>query len=109
MSSKDSLVAKVQKYTKSGKEIPSDVLSSVYGSGNTLLIRRCEQYNAAYLARETAKDTYDLNKEQIKTDLADLGQKNLDTITDAYANKNTTIDNKKSLINAVRHILPVEH
>ena len=100
MSSKDSLVAKVQKYTKSGKEIPSDVLSSVYGSGNTLLIRRCEQYNAAYLARETAKDTYDLNKEQIKTDLADLGQKNLDTITDAYANKNTTIDNKKSLINA---------
>ena len=100
MSSKDSLVAKVQKYTKSGKEIPSDVLTAVYNSGNTLLIRRCEQYNAAYLARETAKDTYDLNKEQIKTDLADLGQKNLDTITDAYANKNTTIDNKKSLINA---------
>ena len=91
---------KVQKYTKSGKEIPSDILSLVYNSGNALLIHRCSQYNAAYLARETAKDTYNLSKEQTKTELNSLGQKNVEAVSDSYKNKYTRIDNKQSYLDA---------
>lgn len=97
---RDSLVAKVQKYTKAGKEIPSDILSLVYNSGNALLIHRCSQYNAAYLARETAKDTYKLSKEETRTELSSLGQKNIEAVSASYANKYTRIDNKKSYLDA---------
>lgn len=97
---RDSLVKKVQKYTKSGKEIPSDILSLVYNSGNALLIHRCSQYNAAYLARETAKDTYKLSKEETRTELNSLGQKNVEAVSDSYKNKYTRIDNKQSYLDA---------
>ncbi len=99
---RDSLVTKVQKYTKAGKEIPSDILSLVYNSGNTLLIHRCSQYNAAYLARETAKDTYKLSKEQTKTELSELGQRNVEAVSTSFANKYTKVDNKKSYLDALK-------
>ena len=95
-----SIISKVQRYTKSGKDIPADVLSSVYSSGNVRLINRVNQYIATLTAKQTAYDTYKLNKELTKSELSEIGQKNLETISNAYANKYTTIDNKKSYLNA---------
>jgi hypothetical protein len=96
----DKLYKKIQKYTKSKKQIPASLLQKLSKKGLTNLYDQCVQYNAALVANETAQATAELSAEETQAEIRALQKEKFDNIQTEYERKQNDISNKANMLNS---------
>lgn len=92
--------AEIQKYVKSGKQVPSSLISQLSDGNYASLIYAVNNYNASLIANETAQATAKLSAEQTKTEKRTLQMAKFNNIQTKYERKQDDIAHKASTLSS---------
>ncbi len=90
---------KVDKYTKSKKQIPASLISKIADDGYASLAAACANYNASLSADKTAQAASALSKENTAKDIAVLAKQKFDNIAAEYDYRISANEQKKTVVN----------
>ncbi len=96
----DVLYARIEKYVKSGKQIPASLITQLSDKGHSNLAQAAVNYNAALAADQTAQETAKLMAHTTQTELAELAKQKAALPSDRYDRYREKNDAKNELYSA---------